>query len=110
MSVVTVVDGGLVLKDPADVKVYTCDWDALNLAAAVTITTSTFTITAVFPSATDVALTADQATILVGARKTQVRLTGGTLGQLYEIANRIVTSEAPTQTKERSFRLLVQNR
>ena len=110
MSVVTIADGALVVKDPSDVKVYTVDWSEVNLAVGVTILTSTWTITAVAPSMTDTALTVDQTTILSGARKTQMRLTGGTLGQRYAVANRVGTSESPAQTKERSFAVLVQDR
>lgn len=55
-------------------------------------------------------LTKDSESILVATnRTTQVRLSGGTLGQLYEIANRIVTNETPSQTKEKSFRVLIEN-
>lgn len=109
MSTITVRAGGLVTKDPSDIKVYVVDWDSENLAAGVTISTSTWTITAISPSTTDAILTKDSESILTGSRKTQVRLSAGTVGQSYEIANRIVTSEAPAQTKERSFRVLVQN-
>jgi len=62
-------------------------------------------------------LSAPNATIVcertVGAsRVTQVRLIGttATLGDEYELANTIVTDETPTQTKEQSIRVLVQNR
>lgn len=56
------------------------------------------------------ALTKDSESILVATnRTTQVRLSGGTLGQLYEVANKIVTSETPSQTKEKSFRVLIEN-
>lgn len=109
MSTITVRAGGLVAKDPADIKVYVVDWDTENLAMGATISTSTWTITAISPSTTDAVLTKDQESILAGNRKTQVRLTAGTIGQTYEIANKIVTSETPAQTKERSFRILVQN-
>ena len=56
----------------------------------------------------------DQVSILTGApynsRYTQFRFTpNGFLGGQFEIANRIVTSETPSQTKELSFRILVQN-
>lgn len=108
MSTITVRPGGLVVKDPADLKVYKFDWDTENLASAVTISTSTWTITPISPSTTDAVLTKDSESILAGSRTTQVRLTAGTLGQTYEIANKIVTSETPAQTKERSFRVLVQ--
>jgi hypothetical protein len=110
MSVVTISDGALVIKDPSDIKAYTFDYDTENLAVGAAILTSTFTITAVWPSTTDLALTKDQETILAGARKTQVRLSAGTLGQKYQIANKIVTSESPAQTKERSFTVWVQDR
>lgn len=109
MSVVTILNGGQVTKDPADIKVYQFDWDTNNLAAGVFINNSTWTITALSPSKTDVALTMDQPTVLAGTRKTQVRLTAGTLGQTYEVANKIVTSESPAQTKERSFRVRIDN-
>lgn len=41
-------------------------------------------------------------------RFTQVRLAGGTLGQTYEIANKVVTNESPPQTKEKSFRIVIE--
>jgi hypothetical protein len=109
MSVVTILPGALVPKDPSDIKVYQFDWDTNNLAATVTITTSSWTITAIKPSRVDAVLTKDQESILAGSRKTQMRLTAGTLGQTYEIANKIVTNETPAQTKERSFRVLITN-
>ena len=120
----TIQDGGLVTKDPADVSVYAFDWDNAHLAATVTIATSTWTITAIRPNAADTALTKDNEARLTAAqattavlrtvtldnRVTQVRLSAGTLGGLYQVTNTIVTSESPTQTKERSFRVLVQNK
>jgi hypothetical protein len=109
MSTATIFPGSLVVKDPSDVKTYVFDWDTNNLALGATITSSTFTITAVRPLG-DTALTADQASVLTGNRKTQVRLSAGTVAALYEVANRVVTSESPPQTKERSFRILIQNR
>jgi len=109
MSAVIVPPGTEVPKDPSDIKVYQFDWDTNNLAATVTISTSTWTITAIAPLQVETALTKDNETILAGNRKTQLRLLGGTLGQKYEIANKIVTSETPAQTKERSFRVFIEN-
>jgi len=106
MSTITIVPGALVTKDPADVKVYEFDWDADNLAASVTIATSAFSVF-VSPTTAD-ALTIDNASILSGSRKTQVRLAGGTIGARYAVNNRIVTSESPTQTKECSFQLRIE--
>lgn len=108
MSTITVEPGDLILKDPSDVKVIVFDWDASSLATDVTITTSTWTITAIRPSS-DTALTKDNPSILSGSRKTQVRLSAGTNGALYELTNTIVTNESPAQTKERSIQVLVQN-
>ena len=105
----TIDDGGQVTKDPADIRTYIVDWDARHLATSVTIVTSVWTITAIRPSA-DTALTKDQDSILAGTRKTQIRLSAGTLGAIYQVTNTIVTNETPAQTIERSFRVLVQNK
>jgi hypothetical protein len=109
MSVVTILPGDQVTKDPADQKIFLFDWDTNNLGVGVTISTSVWTISAISPSQTDAVLTKDNESILAGTRKTQVRLLAGTLGQTYEIANKITTSETPSQVKERSFRVRVEN-
>lgn len=44
------------------------------------------------------------------ARYTQFRFTNNVAGARYRISNYIVTNETPTQTKERSFDLLIQDR
>lgn len=98
----TINAGDLTVKDPSDVRTFTMDWDTDNLGDGVTIVSSTWTITALRPES-DTALVKDQASILVGLRRTQIRLSAGTLGALYQIDNAILTSESPTQTKERSF-------
>lgn len=106
---ITVNDGELVTKDPADRPVLKFDWDALHLADGVTITESTWTITAIKP-VTDTALTKDSESILSGNRRTQLRLIGGTLGAEYLLSNRIVTNETPAQTFERSVPILVETK
>lgn len=79
---------------------------------------------ATYWTVTAISLTKDQETILNAAaasvalqrtvtgdsRVTQLRLTGGTLGHLYEVANKVVTNETPAQTKERSFRVLIEQK
>lgn len=100
-------DGGLITKDPSDVRTYTFDWDD-ELNTAVTIVTSTWTITPMAPS-TDTSLVKDSAAILVGSRMTQIRLSAGVRGATYRIDNAILTSESPTQTIERSFFLRVED-
>lgn len=109
MSAITIQAGGLAVQDPSDIRIYVFDWDRDNLTTGVTIATSVFTVTAIRPSA-NTALIKDNEAIQAGSRKTQVRLSVGTLDALYEIANKIVTSESPAQTKEQSFQLLIQNR
>jgi hypothetical protein len=105
----TIRDGDLATKDPNDIRVFVFDWDAEHLAVGVTISTNSFTITALEPT-TDTALTKDSESILAGNRKTQLRLTAGTLGARYQIANKIVTNESPAQTFERSFFLRVEEK
>jgi hypothetical protein len=123
MSIITVRQGALVVKAPAEIKTYVVDWDGENLGAAVTISTSVWTISALSPSTVDTALTKDSEarltaaeataavlrTVVADNRVTRLRLTAGTLGQTYEVANKITTSETPNQIKERSFKILVQN-
>ena len=121
MSITVITPIQLVTKDPQESRVYVVDWDYANLAAAVTIATSTFAITAIAPIGdtgltkdNELKLTAAQATVALERtvsldnRATRVRLIGGTLGALYEITNQIITSESPAQTKERSFRVLIE--
>lgn len=108
MSASIVSPGGLVVQDPNDQRVYVFDWDAENLDAGITIVTSSFTITAIRPS-DDTALQKDNEGVLSGSRKTSLRLYGGTVGALYEVANKVVTSASPAETKERSFKLKVEN-
>lgn len=107
-NVVTIIPGDTVVQDPADVKTYTMSWDD-NLAVGVTIIDSSWTILPIRPSQTDAALAKTSEALVVGLRKTQLQLSEGTPGQLYEVANQVTTSETPPQTKERSFRVLMED-
>lgn len=109
MSTILISNGGYVQQDPADLKLYLFDWDANSLALGVIITSSSFSIKAIRPSVTDAALVKDNESVLPSQRQTQLRLSGGTLGQTYEVANKIITNETPSQTKERSFRVVIAN-
>lgn len=95
--------GGQVTKDPNSEEFFTVDWDTEHLPTGVSIATSDFAITG-----PDADLAFDNDDILTGGRQTTLRLTGGTLGKLYTVTNTIVTDETPTQTKDASFRVLVQ--
>jgi hypothetical protein len=123
MSIVAIKPGGQIELDPSAVRTIAFDWDRKSLRASTTISTSTFTITVIKQNGATI-LTKDNQAILtaidasivlertVGAsRATQVRLIGTTAteGDLYEVANTIVTSETPAQTKEQSVRILIQN-
>ena len=93
----TIEDKGLALQDPDESRVYTFDFDD-RLAAGVTITTATFTIT---PASTG--LTKDNPSTT--ARTASVRLIGGTMGVSYRINCKIVTDESPSQTIDTWFTL-----
>lgn len=106
MAAQTIAPGQLVVKDPSAEKVYQFDWtDYLAALGSEVIANSTFTITA-----TDAVLTKDNEGVVSGSLKTQLRLLAGTLGVRYMVTNRIVTNGSPTNTDERSFYVLVQQR
>jgi hypothetical protein len=56
----------------------------------------------------DTALTLSSSSIVTGARKTQVRMAGGTVGASYVVTNRITTSSGVED--ERSFTIVVGDR
>ena len=95
--------GGLVTKDPNAIEVFVVDWDQEHLATGVTIVSSSW-----FIAGRDAVLTDDQASILSGSRRTALRLSAGTLGYRYTVTNRIVTNESPSQTKDASFDVLIE--
>jgi hypothetical protein len=97
----TVRAGDLIFLHPLDAgRVIQFDWDDRALTTGVTITTSTWTITATKQAVSTAALTNDNSSILSGSRKTQTRLiaTTATDGDSYRLINTIVTNESPTQT------------
>lgn len=106
----TMSPGGLLVLDPSDKRVIQFNWDGA-LAAAAEISTSAFTITAIKQNGAT-ALTKDEELIVSGNRKTQLRLlaTTATAGDIYEVANAIVTNETPAQTVERSIKVLIQHK
>lgn len=109
MSTVTVYPGDVVVKDPSDERFLVFDFDTENLAAGAQITSPTITI-AVVRGDNTTPLTVDNTSLLTGNRKVQTRIKAGTLGTAYNVACKIVTNETPTQTKEYSINVLVQNR
>ena len=109
----TIVDGQTVTQDPSDSIVYHFLWGTKNLNTGVTIATNTTTIRKVTPSAGSSVATVDNVGVLADGRTSQVRVIGGgdtAVGHLYEVTNQIVTDESPAQTKQRSFRIRIQQR
>lgn len=109
-------DGQLVPMDPADKTNFKFDWSTSHLNTGVTIATSTMTIRAIAPT-TGTGLTKDNESIIAAApyssRWTSLRLIAGgdtVVGHMYEVANTIVTDESPAQTKQRSFRVRIEQR
>jgi hypothetical protein len=106
--------GGLCLKDPdASEWPKGIDWtDYLKaIDAAETITTSTWAISGgdiASPPTPDTTLTVDSDSIVTGSLKTQVKLSGGTLGRKYRVTNSIETSSGVTD--DRSFVVLIQDK
>lgn len=97
--------GSLVRKDPQSTQwPRGIDWtDYLaRIDDAETIAVSAWTITGA-----DAALTKDADSIVTGAKKTQVKLSGGTLGLKYDVTNAITTSSGVHD--ERSFKVFMEN-
>jgi hypothetical protein len=105
---VTTRPGATLQKDPDEILVYEFDWtDAVQeMSAVATISSSTWA----FEVDPDGALTKDQDAIVTGSLKTRIRLSAGTVGKLYRLANKIVTNESPAQTLERSIWIQVKDR
>lgn len=110
MAVITVEPGAVILKDPDASKVWVFNWTdwlaALSLGSpATTISSSSMVITG-----PDNALTADSASIVTGSLQTQLRLIGGTPGELYTVTNRITTTGSPAQIDDRSIQFFIESR
>ena len=97
--------GGLIVKDPNAIRVYQVDYDQRSLATDVEISTSSWSVTG-----PDNDLTLDEASIVAGNRKTQIRMAGGTLNKRYTVTNRVLTDETPAQTIDTSFFVLIQQK
>jgi hypothetical protein len=116
MSLTVNCENALVRQDPSDARIYTFDWQPNFSSGSAAISGSaTWTITTISPIGATV-MTKDQEAIVVSPtsgianRGARVRLQGGQDGGRYNIACKITTNESPSQTKEQSFDILVQNR
>lgn len=108
MSTVTVAPGATVELDPSDKRTILFDFDAVNLAASVTLTNSTplygITITALRQQGAT-SLTMDHPSLLTGSRKVQARFlaTTATKGDRYRVSVKGSTNESPDQDKDYSI-------
>lgn len=96
--------GGLCVKDPeATAWPKGIDWTTYLAAldAAETISTSTWAV-----DGPDAELETASPSIVTGSKKTQVKLSGGTVGALYTVTNSIVTSSGVVD--DRSFQVLIE--
>ncbi len=111
MSAVTVLPGDDITLDPSDARVILFDFDAVNLPASVTLSTPVITITALKQNGVT-ALTSDNAGLVSGNRKIQARFlaTTATKGDKYRVSCKGTTSESPTQTKEYSIFISVEDK
>jgi hypothetical protein len=111
MTTVSIQPESTIILDPSDKRTVVFDWDERNLAQAVTVSASVWTITAIRQIGVT-ALTKDNESLVTGNRKTQVRLlaTTATVGDEYQLSNKVTTSDSPVQEKEQSIRILIQNR
>lgn len=105
---ITIRSGQTAIQDPNDALVYALDWDE-NLATGVELVDEGV-ISIVADEEASPALSDDELALVSGNRSARVRLSGGTLGTKYRVSHRITTNEAPDQTKERSFYVLIQNK
>lgn len=98
--------GATIVKDPeAEDWPKGLDWTAYlaEIGASETISTSVWAV-----SGLDAELVASDASIVVGNRKTQLKLSGGTRGRRYVVTNTITTSSGVID--ERSFTVHVEDR
>src|SRR5579872_3670948 len=102
---ITIESGQGTRKDPNSIEVFEMDWDSQRLNPTVQIASSSWIVTA--PANDSTPITTDQPSILAGNRKTQVRLSAGTLWKKYTVTNRIVTNETPAQTLDASFTVVI---
>lgn len=112
-TIVTVRDGQTVVQDPGESLVYHFMWGRLNLQPDVNIASGVMSIRKITPTTGSPVAAVDNDLVLTDGRTHQVRVVSGgdsANGHLYEVTSRIVTDEVPAQTKERSFRIRIQQR
>ena len=100
--------GGLLTKDPDSTITLVFDWDTDGLEDAVEITEATVFRTLSSGASTGLMAVSD-VSLTGGNRQVQFVLTGGTLGQKYDVTCRVTTSEILPQIDDESFRVLIEH-
>lgn len=98
--------GSFILKDPRAVLNYTIDWT--DWIDGDTIHSSTWSITTYSTSTVDTSVLTVTNTAIQGNKKAIVTLSSGTVGNIYNVRNTIVTHNDLTES--RAFRVKVENR
>lgn len=111
MAAVTVAPGAELIYDPNDKRTVVFDFDAVNLAASAALASAVLTITALKQNGAN-PLSFDNGGLLAGNRKFQARLlaTTATLGDHYQVSVKGTTNETPSQDKEYSIFVLIQDK
>lgn len=91
--------GDVLRHDPDALLVYEMDWTSWLEGTAI-VQTSAWSISPTGP-------TLDNESIVTGSKKTRVRISAATAGEIYTVTNRVTTDENPAQTDDRSFVLMV---
>lgn len=92
----SVAIGSTVLKDVQAITLYTINWATFLTDLSLTIASASWVI-----SLGDGLLTSDQESNTTTT--TTIRLSAGTVGQLYRVECRVVLSGSPSQTEPESF-------
>lgn len=97
--------GDVIAKDPDSIEPYSMDWTAwlaglIDTAGEDTIDTSTWTV-----SGADASLAFQDDSIVTGGLKTQLRLTGGTAGEDYQLTNHIITASGAEDDRSVTIRV-----
>jgi hypothetical protein len=98
--------GSYIEKDPAAVLNYTIDWT--DWIGSDTIVTSTWAITTYSTSTVDTSVLTVDGSGISANKKAVVTLSSGTVGNIYNVRNTIITADDLTES--RAFRVKVVNR
>lgn len=103
-------DGSTTTQDPADVLLYSFDWNYPNQKGETFLNGATLTGSVWTQEDGDGQLVLTDAGLAGGNTKSQVLISGGTLGVTYHVRNQTTFSGSPGQSPKRSFYLRIEKR